>query len=506
MASALLEAGLAPRPADDTPFGDFISDIAIIMEWHAKRWDELRAFMHPRNMPLELPNLSAMWVAYLRIVTIDLSLRIAAHLRLQPSPDMDIGRPTWAEKSGRGQHVNQLREKCTRPRLTLERFGEEVGVSGNTVESWIYGDARPSDANLVSIARVLSASTPGLVESQTLSGLRRFYFLSGVADTLAESIDRGDIIDLARHLYSYANAASTILKVSGLVEDDPEGVSDLVSLGTEARVAEPVLRLLGAEEGSGDWREDLKWASVHWGQRLQQVNWGIGNNERDRLIDETGGQLLKDWGVSHPEAYAHYQKGAEYIALGRVSDALREVREAARLDPKDPVNHFTLGSTLGSLGRRVDNKDWVDEALQECWTASTLDPQWLQPRTEIAWILIESGRAEEALTHLEDSQDLIEQLDVPFYKALATARRECGDFSGALASFEQAIQLDSDDARLIAAAAECALLANQKTKSRKYAKEAQRLGFPGIYEALKMGLFKKDGTKATNSPYEQYFK
>ena len=506
LASVLLEAGLAPEPAEGMSVADFISDVASVIDGHAKRWDELRAFMHPRIMSLEFRNLSVMWTAYLRIVAIDLSLRIAVHLLLRQSDGVDIGLPAWAEEGGGGQRLNKLREECTRSRLTLDKFAEEVGVSENSVESWIYGDIRPSDANLVSIACALSTSTPGLDEGQVLSGLRRFYFLSGVADALAEIMDRDDIVDIAQHLHRYAKRVSSILRDPGLVENDPKALSNLLFFGTEAELADPILRLLRSEEGSKDWRADLEWASVHWGQRLQQVNWGLGGNERDRLIDETDGQLLKDWGVSNPSAYAHYQRSAELITSGKVSEALGEVREAVKLDPEDPANHFTLGSVLGSIGHRHGNKDWVDEGLKECWTASTLDPQWLVPRTEIGLILIESGRPQEALTHLEGTQELIEDLDAHFYKALAASRRECGDIGGALESYEQAMKLDSDDARLMAAAAECALLANEKSKGRRYAKEAQLLGFPEVYEAVNMGLFETGSGDGAYSPYAQYLR
>ena len=44
----------------------------------------------------------------------------------------------------------------------------------------------------------------------------------------------------------------------------------------------------------------------------------------------------------------------------------------------------------------------VDEGIEECWIAARLDDDWELPRVEVGIILLNAGRNQEALEHLED--------------------------------------------------------------------------------------------------------
>ena len=54
--------------------------LAELLEWHALEWDRLRAFLLPRMARVYPRHLSAVWVTYARLATVDLALRLAAHI------------------------------------------------------------------------------------------------------------------------------------------------------------------------------------------------------------------------------------------------------------------------------------------------------------------------------------------------------------------------------------------------------------------------------------------
>ena len=153
------------------------------------------------------------------------------------------------------------------------------------------------------------------------------------------------------------------------------------------------------------------------------VNLEVDLAEVDVLIDETDGQILKNWDVSDPKAYDHYRRSLELQLQGKIHEAVAEVAKAAELDPLDPVNHFSLGSAKGWIGASTGNKALVEEALNSCWMAVTLDPNWILPWTEIGWLLLRMGRAREAVKHLRSVRPECGPLDSRYYDALGTALR-----------------------------------------------------------------------------------
>ena len=69
----------------------------------------------------------------------------------------------------------------------------------------------------------------------------------------------------------------------------------------------------------------------------------------------------------------------EMQTQGRIDEALAEVAKAAELDPLDPANHYTLGSVKGGIGIRNSDEALVNEGIEACWIAVTLDPSWISP-------------------------------------------------------------------------------------------------------------------------------
>ena len=241
VAKALTNAGFAaPRP--DLETGDAPAQrIAALLRWHANHWDQLRSFLRPR-MPRVMPShLSSVWEAYVRLAVIDLAIRLAAHLHLTRSSPEALEFLGRAPRTSRGSHLNQKRQQAG---LSLERLAEKVGVDDHTVDAWMYRGVRPSDDNIVKLGEQLGGrgrlpDTPSLVRE-----LRALYWVSDVADLLAEHVGAEAVDAAIGRLHRYAEATHHM--ISRQVPDD-EASNTLIALaemGINCPHAKPLLSAL----------------------------------------------------------------------------------------------------------------------------------------------------------------------------------------------------------------------------------------------------------------------
>ena len=206
------------------------------------------------------------------------------------------------------------------------------------------------------------------------------------------------------------------------------------------------------------------------------VNLGVHRAEEDVLIRDTDGRVLQDWDVSNPEAYDHYRRFGELQLQGRIYEAIAELEKAVKLDPLDPVNHFTLGSVKGDIGAKQGDAELVKEGLAACRLAASLDPAWILPWAEIEFILLESGRPREAVEHLRADVPERRPLDTRYYGALGAALRKLGHYEESLKAFESSLELNPEDAPVAAGAAIVAALAGDRAKLTRYRQTARHMG------------------------------
>ena len=397
IAEVLTETGLvrAVQPGEeDHPLAPAL---ASMLRWHADNWDLQRSFLRRRMTKVLPSNLPRVWAAFVRLAVVDLSLRVAAHLYLSGSSPAVLVVLDWTGPTARGQFLNGKRRQAS---LSLEDLVEAVGVDDHTVDAWMYRGTRPSNDNLAKLARVLAGNIEGSTKRSLALELRTLYWVSDIAGLLAEHIGASEAEDAIVRLHRYSEATYRLIEDRFPAEERVANLTLLADLGVDARLAEPLLKALADEEPDEDWRQDMVPAGLGWIRRVLSPNLNAHLEEVDDLVEKTDGRLLQDWDVNNPEAYAHYRRSLELQLQSKSQEALAEVEAAARLDPLDPANHFTLGSVKTSLGIRHDDSALVQRGLDALWLAVALDPKWILPWTEIGSTFLHTGRPAEAVDHL----------------------------------------------------------------------------------------------------------
>ena len=395
IADSLAHLGFAPPPqAGGAAKG---SVPALLLDWHALRWDRLRTFLLPRKPRVYPSHLPAVWQTYVRLAAIDLALRVAAHLHLAGASYASLDFLTWIYGKRRGEYLNELRKN---EGVSLMSLSESVGVTESTAEGWVYQNVRPSDDKLVRIGRRLARDGDPHGGELIVRDLRRFYWFRDIAVLLGEHIGAEVVEEILALLHRYATQAYDTIANKSLTNRSPADLTDLASLGANSPLARRLLAAMVKNEPDDEWRKDLSAASSDWVRRLLSANFQIDRAEVDALIQKTDGRILENWDISNPKAYEHYQRSMELQMQGMRDEALAHVIRAVELDPLDPANHFTLGSIKGGVGTERGNEALIEEGLKACWIAVALDPIWILPWTEIGRILANSGRAEEAVEHL----------------------------------------------------------------------------------------------------------
>ena len=473
VARALSNVGFVPPRQDLETEEALAQGIDALLRWHANHWDQLRSFLRPR-MPRVMPShLSSVWAAYVRLTVIDLAIRLAAHLPLTGSSPSALELLDWTTRTARGSYLNQKRSQAG---LSLEGLAEKLNVDDHTVDAWMYKGARPSDDNIVKIGEQLG-NRRGIPNAQVLvRDLRALYWLSDVVDLLAEHISAEAVDTAIGRLRRYADEAHQIIDRHVPDKERSTALPALVEMGVNCRYAKPLLSALIDQEGDPEWREDLSATGMGWIRRVLAVNLRIHQAEVTELIQKTEGRLLEGWDISNPDAYAHYQRSMELQIQGRHDEALAEVIKAAKLDPMDPANHFTIGSAKGGLGADRGDIAMVNEGIEACWLAVTLDPNWILPWTEIGLIHLRLGRAAEAVKHLLAVRPECGPLDPRYHSTLGTAYWRLGQPTEALAAYEAALELNPEDLSDLRAASEIALEIGNRAKYRRYSRRARHLG------------------------------
>ena len=473
IAEVITESGFIKSTHTGEKDYQLASALASMLQWHADNWDLQRSFLR-RRMTRVLPsNLPKIWGAFVRLAVVDLSLRVAANLHLSGSSPAVLDLLDWTNRTARGAFLNGKRQQAG---LSLESLADKVDVDDHTVDAWMYRSARPSNDNLAKLAWTLADKIEGTNPSDIALELRSIYWISDVAGLLAEHVGHDAVVEAIGRLHRYSEATYRLIKDQFPAEGRVENLTVLADLGVGARLAEPLLTALIDQEPDAEWREDLRSTGIGWVRRVLSANLNAHFAEVDDLVEKTGGRILEDWDVNNAEAYAHYRRSLELQMQGKFQEALAEVETAARLDPLDPVNHFTLGSVKTGLGIRHEDTVLVQEGLDALWLAVALDPQWILPWTEIGSTLLHTDRPAEAVAHLLNLKPECGPMDSNYYSTLGAACWRVDRLFEALEAFDSALELDPEETANLLAASEIAMLIGDTDKQKRYLRRARHFG------------------------------
>ena len=500
IAEILVEQGVGTSTSGGVDNTSTLSALTTVLDSLAVKWDRFRAFLLPRTPRVFPSHLHNVWRSYARLAAIDLALRVAAQMHLSGANTTALDFLDWIQIDRRGRYLDKMRSEAGIP--SSSKFSEAVHVDINTVHGWVVRGARPHGKNLRSIAKALTKDSDSHGRAQVLLELRRLYWASDLVAVLGEHIGTESVAEIVERLKCYATLACDSMEDCIEEEDRPSALAGILSLGAGSRHSERLLDALASTETDKEWEEDILAAGSNWIKRVVAINYQVHRGEVEDLIQRTDGGIFRNWDISNPEAYAHYERSMELQIQGKIPEALAEVAKAAELDPLDPANHFTLGSVKGGMGAKRGDAALVEGGLEECWLAAKLDPNWLLPWTEIGWILFMAGREEEAVEHLMNIGAERDSPDGYYYTALGLSLRQMGRFAEALTALEAALKLDPDNPAVVVASAVTALLAEDKAKADTYTKMATHMGFSeevtGLSElikAAKAGFMPMDGKK-----------
>lgn len=492
----LIEQGIIPDALiRQLPAGDEIDVIAGVIRWHASRWDQLGAYVYARAARISDPKLAISH--YLRLVIIDLSIRVVAASWLIGAKPPGDEVPAWADRDGLGSYLNELRKSAG---ITRDTFADGAGVTRTGADNWLGSDpSRPSDENLVRIAQALG---PGLRQDPTelLGSLRRLYLLQALAEKLEPVIGRemieffgqsmnvivNELLDLHRSAFpepgdeSWTNRPEKLERAVGLA-------MSTITLGSSSPYARLFLETMAEGIEDFEWNLAARAVSLDWSIYLETQRIRDGSSSiAGENPDQSGGydavqDALTEESVKTIDALFRWDLIG---ALRHMARGLQVSEAALETSPGDAWLHFHVGSVVGKF------KD-PDRGIAECWNAAGLEPNWELPLVEIGIILVNAGRVEEARAHMEDIYQRRSEPTWHLLYTLGETRERCDDYEAAVDAYEQGLAMNPSHAVMMDRAAHCAFTFGDKSTGSRFAKQAHTLGSSETYWKWRRGEYRK---------------
>ena len=499
---ALITRGLAPENLDDLPQDlPMAAAVGMSVMMACGQWDHLMAHVQGRSG--KITDVREAGTQCLRLVIVDLALRLFALARLNLASLPEVEPPTWVLEKGIGK---VLREHLRQAGLTRDQLAARLEVSPTSVDNWLDGRNRPSVGNVTTLAEELASTGIGRSAGELQRELNRQFSLASIAELLAASIGRDRVIELTVKLVYFTRVLSASQELPRLLGNNSGGVvRNLLILGCAGGSAPSLLSWLASRELDPDWRRDILAAAGPWELAFERVSMmhtgprsaaGLaqdisdvpgGTTEADQYVNEAlrrEASFLTDFTVFSPGN----ANGLESY-LARLSANIDLRRSLVGRFPQSPLAHYQLGSFLGMLGKNLANRNLLDEGILECKIAAGLLPNWDAPAVEPGIILANMGDGHAALRELDQAESILPRLTphLRFVKGYVLTILE--RYPEGLEYLKAVIEERPDYASTYDSAAHCAFMSGDKTNGLRYAKVARLLGMPAEYNAWGDGLY-----------------
>ena len=503
LGQAMITRGLAPETLDDLPEElPMASVVGMTLMMVCGEWDRLMAHIQGRSG--KIADVGEAGAQLLRLVVVDLALRVFALVYLDLAGPPGSEPPAWVLENGIG---NILRKHLRQAGLTRNQLAARLGVSRTSVDNWLDGKIRPSADSVAALAGELARAGTGRDAQELQLDLNRLFSLASMADLLAAGIGRDRMIELTVKLAHFTRVLSECPDLPRLIEDNPRGiVRNLLIFGCVGGCAPALLSWLADRELDPSWRRDILATAGPWEPAFERISMmyigprsaaGLaqdisdvsgGSTEADQHINEAlrrEASSHMDFAVASPvdEDYLKF-----YLAkLLQGSIDLR--RNLAGRFPQSPTVHYHLGSWLGELGKQFGDSGLVDEGVFECKIAAGLQPNWDAPAVEPGIILVNIGESHAALRELEQAESTLPRPTphLRFVKGyvLITLER----YAEALECLEAVIEERPDFAPAYDRASHCAFKSGDRIKGLRYAKKSRMLGMFAAHWAWGAGEY-----------------
>lgn len=472
----------------------------LVLHHMSARWDQ--TLVELRGGVLRGVDLSIVALAAARLAVVDIALRAAAWLALNGVELAEASSPPALP-----QVATILSYLIERTKLSHEDIAARCRVARTTVDDWAHG-ARIVDDNLSNLVLLATGSPES---DELLARTRRALALATILTQLRTHLGAelaGEVDELWHGAVRLAGRFSRYMGRSRLLGEDRFGPpSEVLAFGVSCEPAQYVLANALKHEERSDWLAVLEvgpaWAEflIHAARIARSKGSAVAAGftpEVERAASlmqlarprHTVPAVLAGWTrirlVEDNETKASNRLAQARDALDRgdASEAVVHARRAVELTPLGWLAHFRLGVALAAAFE-------VDEAIAECAIAAQLSsgPDIERARVEIAIILTNADRHEEALAHLEDLYAAASEASIHLLYNLGVVRMRCRRFAEALDSFSRVVAKDEHHPLALDCGAHCAFAVGNRRLGIDYAKRANLLGQHETYNAWRAGLY-----------------
>ena len=501
LGQALIDCGMVPESLDALPDGvSLATAVGMGVGLAGERWDHLMATIHSRGTTAV--DVEAVGQAFLRLVAVDLSLRVFALHRLTGSPLPDVEAPLWVQQNGGGR---VLRRHLAQAGISRDQLARRLGASYTSVDNWLDGKTRPNRAYVGDLARELATPENGMAAERLEQELRRQLTLAQLADLLAARIGRESVTEITTALARFTRMLSESLNFSLSREENSNHVElRLLLFGCLEDSAPVLLWWLSKQEPDPEWRRDILAASEPWEFHFEHTAVMHGQRSAAGLSQDITDVAGSDPGLD-PEVSAAirqellagakeresipFNSGGTLLIFDLLQDGIARRRRLVHRFPQSPEAHSQLGSFLGMAGKHLGARELVDEGILECKIAAGLLPNWDNPAVECGIMLANIGEYDAALRELELARMALPEATPHLRYVTGYVLTMLERHPEALEHLEAVIEVRPDFAPVYRYAARCAFELGDKTKGRRYAKAGRQLGDYTEYMAWRDGAY-----------------
>lgn len=494
LGNVLVERGVIPVPEVFKKYDVSMPVIAgCAVARAAGKWDRLIAEIRSRgSRDLDV---GVAVTGFLRLVVIDLAVRVFALLRLCKISPSALESPSWARENGGGL---LLRELLADSPLARKDLAEKMGVSYTSIDNWFDGKVKPNRHNQRELGEHFAKVLPNWTSESLIQQIQFRFALAEICDLLSAQIGRETVLDLATALYKFVTLMGEDANRMDRppIEEAFRVEFDFFRLGVDGNEAPTLLRNISLDIESPEWNSYIWAATLDWKVVFESIaaqaaqRSGSAGLAMD-LYDSPS--LSVEQSEIETNAFQDMSKtfrpdiGTLAGTFYSIESLFRFLelnilwrRQVVERYPLSANAHQNLGSFLGMVAKHLGNADYLEEGIAECKIAAAILPGWDVPLVEPAIMLGNVGLYKRALAELDAVEVLLPEPSPHFNYCSGYVLMHLGCFQEALDRLERVLAVSPDYALALEDAARCALALDDKVKARRYAKLARRAGRPNL--------------------------